>query len=121
MSAEENKTLVRRFFEEAWVKGNAAAVDAFMVPDYVEHPRPSGMPPSREGLKQLISAYRSAFPDLTLALQDIFGEDEMVAIRWSVRGTHLGDWLDIPPTGNHMSATGITIFRIAGGKVVEDR
>jgi len=120
MSAEEkNKALVHEFFEEAWVKGNVAAVDEFMAADYVEHPRPSTLPPGTEGLKQLIAAYRTAFPDLTMTLDDIFGEGEMVAYRWSVSGTHLGDWLGIPPTGNHITATGITIFRIAGGKVVE--
>ncbi len=119
MSAEQNKALVRRFFEEAWVKGNVPAVDEFMAADYVEHPRPSTLPPGTEGLKQLISAYRTAFPDLKMTLDDIFGEGEMVAFRWSVSGTHLGDWFGIPPTGNHITATGITIFRIAGGKVVE--
>jgi steroid delta-isomerase-like uncharacterized protein len=120
MSAEEkNKALVHEFFEEAWVKGHVAAVDEFMAADYVEHPRPSTLPPGTEGLKQLIAAYRTAFPDLKMSLDDIFGEGEMVAFRWSVSGTHLGDWLGIPPTGNHITATGITIFRIAGGKVVE--
>jgi steroid delta-isomerase-like uncharacterized protein len=120
MSAEEkNKALVHEFFEEAWVKGNVAAVDEFMAADYVKHPRPSTLPPGTEGLKQLIAAYRTAFPDLKITLDDIFGEGEMVAYRWSVSGTHLGDWLGIPPTGNHITATGITIFRIAGGKVVE--
>jgi hypothetical protein len=54
VSAEENKTLVRRFIEEAWVKGNSAAVDEFMASDYLEHPLPSGMPPGPEGLNQLI-------------------------------------------------------------------
>jgi predicted ester cyclase len=96
MSAEENKALVRRFFEEAWNKGNVAAVDEFMATDYVEHPLSSELPPGAEGLKQLIIAYRSAFPDLKLTLDDIFAEGEMVAFRWSVRGTHLGDWLGIP-------------------------
>jgi predicted ester cyclase len=117
--SEENKALVRRFFEEAWGKGNVAAVDEFMATDYMEHPRPSSLPPGPEGLKQLIVAYRSAFPDLKITLEDIFGEGEMVAFRWSARGTHLGDWLGIPPTGNHVTATGITIHRIAGRKVVE--
>jgi predicted ester cyclase len=117
--SEEYKALVRRFFEEAWGKGNVVAVDEFMASDYVEHRRPSGMLPGPEGLKQLIVAYRSAFPDLTMTLDDIFAEGDMVAFRWSARGTHLGDWLGIPPTGNHVTATGITIFRIAGGKVVE--
>jgi steroid delta-isomerase-like uncharacterized protein len=120
VSAEEkNKALVRKFFEEAWGKGNVAAVDEFMAADYVEHPRPSTLPPGTEGLKQLIAAYRTAFPDLKMTLDDIFAEGEMVAFRWSVSGTHLGDWSGVPPTGNHVRATGITVFRIAGGKVVE--
>jgi predicted ester cyclase len=118
-SRDQNKALVRRFFEEAWIRGNVAAIDEVMATNYVEHPLPSGLPPGPEGLKQLIVAYRTAFPDLKIILDDIFAEGEMVAFRWSARGTHLGNWLGIPPTGNHVTGTGITIFRIAGGKVVE--
>jgi predicted ester cyclase len=118
VSAEEsNKALVRRFFEEAWVKGNVSAVDEFMAADYVEHPRPSTLPPGAEGLKQLILAYRTAFPDLKLTLDDIFAEGEMVTCLWSTRGTHLSDWYGIPPTGNHFTATGISVLRIAGGEL----
>jgi predicted ester cyclase len=116
---EKNKALVRCYFEEAWAKGNVAAVDEFMAADYVEHPIPSGLPPGTEGLKQATTTYRTAFPDLKATLDDIFAEGEMVAFRWSVSGTHLGNWLGIPPTGNHVRATGITVFRIAGKKVVE--
>jgi predicted ester cyclase len=54
-----------------------------------------------------------------MTLDDLFAEGEMVAFRWSVSGTHLGDWLGIPPTADHVRASGITVFRIAGGKVVE--
>jgi steroid delta-isomerase-like uncharacterized protein len=116
---EKNKLLVREFLGEAWGKGNMAAVDEFMAADYVEHPHPSNLPAGTEGLKQLIAAYRTAFPDLKVTLDDIFAEGEMVAFRWSVSGTHLGDWLGIPPTGNHVTATGITLFRIASGNVIE--
>ena len=120
MAAEEkNKALVRKFFEEAWVKGNAAAVDEFMAADYVEHPLPSSLPPGPEGLKRLITAYRSAFPDLNITLDDIFAEGDRVAFRWKARGTHLGDWLGITPTGTHVMGTGITLFHIAGTTVVE--
>jgi hypothetical protein len=70
-------------------------------------------------LKQTITTYRTAFPDLKATVDDIFAEGDRVAYRWSTRGTHLGEWLGIPPTGYHMAATGITVFRIAGGKVVE--
>ena len=120
MSVEEkNKLLVREFLGEAWGKGDMAAVDEFMAADYVEHPRPSNLPAGTEGLKQLISAYRTAFPDLKINLEDIFAEREMVAFRWSVSGTHLGEWLGVSPTANHVTATGITVFRIAFGKVME--
>ena len=120
MSVEEkHKALVRRFHEEAWNKGNVAAVDEFMAADYVDYPIPSGLPPGTEGLKQTITTYRTAFPDLKATVDDIFAEGDRVAYRWSTRGTHLGEWLGIPPTGYHMAATGITVFRIAGGKVVE--
>jgi predicted ester cyclase len=90
-----------------------------MATDYVAHHIPSGLPPGAEGLKQLIAAYRTAFPDLKINLDDIFGKGDRVAFRWSVSGTHLGDWFGVSPTGDHVRATGITIFRIDGGKVVE--
>jgi predicted ester cyclase len=98
VSAEEkNKALVRRYFEEVWGKANLAAVDDFMAADYAEHPRPSGLSPGSEGLKQLNAAYQSAFPDLKASLDDIFAEGDRVAFRWSFRGTHLGDWVRHPP------------------------
>jgi steroid delta-isomerase-like uncharacterized protein len=120
MSAEEkNEALVRKFFEEAWGKGNLGAVAEFMATDYVAHHLPSGLPPGAAGLKQLIAAYRRAFPDLKSNLNDIFGQGDRVAFRWSVSGTHLGDWFGVSATGDHVATTGITIFRIDGEKVVE--
>ena len=119
MSAEENESLVRRYFEEAWVKRNLAAVDELMVPNYVEHQIPDGRLTSRHSLKQLLAMYYKAFPDMKSVLHDIFAQGDRVMYRWSVNATHLGDWLGISPTGNHMRATGITIYRIVGGKAVE--
>jgi serine phosphatase RsbU (regulator of sigma subunit)/predicted ester cyclase len=118
--AEENKALVRRFFEEAWVERNPAAVDMFVADAYVEH---AGIPGSRwsgrDGLKQLIALYHGAFPDLRSTIEDMFAEDDRVVYRWSAHGTHLGEWAGISPTGNHMTASGITIFRVTEDKVVE--
>ena len=119
MSAQENEGLVRHYFEEAWVKRNMAAVDEFMVPNYVEHQIPDGRLTSRDSLKQLLAMYYRAFPDMKSVLHDILAQGDRVMYRWSVSATHLGDWLGIPPTGNHMTATGITIYRIVGGKAVE--
>jgi predicted ester cyclase len=121
VSAEEkNQALARKFFEEAWGKGNLAAVDEFIAADYVMYPLASGLPPGPEGTKRAITTYRTAFADLQGTVDDIFAAGDRVAFRWSFRGTHLGDWLDIPPTGNHMAATGISVYRMTGGKVVEN-
>jgi serine phosphatase RsbU (regulator of sigma subunit)/predicted ester cyclase len=119
VSAQENEALARRYFEEAWVKRNLAAVDEFMVPDYIEHQIPDGRLTSRDSLKQLLAMYYRAFPDMKSVLHDVLAQGDRVTYRWSVSATHLGDWLGIPPTGNHMTATGITIYRITRSKAVE--
>jgi predicted ester cyclase len=120
VSAEENKALVREFFEEAWVKRNPAAVDMSMAAGYVEHAGfPNSRSAGRDGLKQLIALYHGAFPDLRSTVEDMFAEGDRVAYRWTARGTHLGEWAGISPTGNHMTATGMTIFRVTEGKIVE--
>ena len=62
---------------------------------------------------------RAAAPELQATLDDILAEGEKVALRWSARGTHLGEWLDVPPTGHHFTMSGISIYRIAQGKAVE--
>ena len=119
MSAQENEALVRRYFEEVWAKGNVAAVDEFMAPNYVEHTVPPGSRPGRDTLKQYIAMFHDAFPNMKGILHDIFAQGDRVAYRWSASGTHLGEWAGILPTGLHMTTRGITIHRIAGGRCVE--
>jgi predicted ester cyclase len=116
---QKNKALVRWWWEEVWLKGNMDAMDEFMAPNYVHHPSLPGLPPGPEGMKQALTYYRAAFPQLQATLHDILAEGERVALRWSARDTHLGEWLDIPPTGQHFTISGITIYRIAKGKAVE--
>jgi predicted ester cyclase len=116
---ERNEALVRRYFEEVWVKGNLAAVDEFMDPNYVEHTVPRGQPPGRDTLKQYVAMYRNAFPDVRSVMHDILAQGDRVAYRWSASGTHLGELAGIAPTGLHMTTRGITIHRIAGDRCVE--
>ena len=76
---EKNKALVRRYFEEVWVKGNLAAVDEFMAPDYVEHPVPPGSPPGgRDILKQRVAMFHDSFPNMKRILHDIFAQGDRV-------------------------------------------
>jgi serine phosphatase RsbU (regulator of sigma subunit)/predicted ester cyclase len=119
VSAQDNEALVRRYFEEVWAKGNVAAVDEYMAPDYVEHTAPPGWRPGCDTLKQYVAMYHDAFSDVKATLHDIFAQGDRVAYRWSTSGTHLGELAGIPPTGLHMTTRGITIHRIAGGRCVE--
>jgi predicted SnoaL-like aldol condensation-catalyzing enzyme len=116
---QKNKALTRWWWEEVWVKGNVAATDEFIAANYVDHPNLPGLPPGPEGMKQALTYYRTASPQLQATLDDILAEGERVALQRSARGTHLGEWLDVPPTGHHFTMSGISIYRIAESKAVE--
>ena len=120
MSAEQNKILVRRVYEEIINKGNLNVADEAFSSDYVY--RSPGSPELRgpEGFKQLIAMYRNAFPDLHLDVDSLIAEGDTVVSRWTGGGTHKGELMGIPPTGKHVKVTGVVISRFAGGKAVED-
>ena len=120
MSSEQNKTIVRRAFEEPW-KGNLAVVDELVASDYIGHD-PAGPEPLRgpEGVKEFISAYRAAFPDARITVEQQLAEGDLVATRWSGRGTHEGELMGIEPAGKQVTVSGVTISRLEGGKIVEE-
>ncbi len=120
MSAEENKALARRVLEEMFNKGNLDVADDLLAPDYVDHD--PAMPEDihgPEGFKQYVGAYRSAFPDLHLEIEEQIAEGDLVATRWTGTGTHDGELAGIPPTGKRVTLPGMEIVRISGGKLVE--
>jgi steroid delta-isomerase-like uncharacterized protein len=119
MSTEDNKALVRRFYEEVFNRKNIAAIDEFIAPNVVDHAAPPGTPGGIEGQKQLIGQYLTAFPDLHFTVEDMIAEGDKVVDRITARGTHQGEFMGIPPTGKHATVTAIDITRIAGGKFVE--
>ncbi len=118
--SKENKTIVRRLFEELWNKGNLSVADELFTPNY-EHHDPStpdfGRGPESE--KKRATLYRAAFPDLRLTIEDIIAEGDAVMARWSCRGTHKGDLSGIAPTGKQFTISGVSIARVAGGKMAE--
>jgi steroid delta-isomerase-like uncharacterized protein len=120
MSVEANKALVRKFYDEVWSKGNFDFVYQVFADDYVRHDlRPGNPPPGPGGMKQIASDFRSAFPDLTSTLDLLIGEGDLVAARWTMRGTNTGAWGGVPATGKTPSISGVNIFRFSNGKVVE--
>jgi steroid delta-isomerase-like uncharacterized protein len=119
MAEAENKTIARRFNEDVWGRGDQAALEELFAPDFVDHGALPGQSPDREGHKQILAAFRSAFPDLSVTTEDIIAEGDKVVSRWTARGTHQGELLGTAPTGNEVTFTGIDVLRIAEGKVVE--
>ena len=120
MSTEENKALVRRFYEEVFNKKNLAGLNAFVDPQIIEHALPPGLSAGSEGTRQFIGMYLAAFPDLHLTAEDMVAEGDEVAARFTMRGTHRGEFMGIPPTGKQVTMTGIQIVRIAGGRIAEN-
>jgi steroid delta-isomerase-like uncharacterized protein len=119
MSTEENKAKQRRVWEEIINKGNLAVADELFATNYIYH-GPVGMEfKGPEGLKQLISMFRNAFPDIHVTVEDMIAEGDKVVCRITGRGTHKGEMMGIPPTGKQTEVTGIIITRWAGGKEVE--
>ena len=118
MSTEDNKALVRRFFEEVLNQRNMALIDETVSLAYIEH-TPSGPVYGLEGFKQFVNMYFSAFPDVHYTIEDMVAEGDKVVTRWTGRGTHQGPLMGIPPTGKQATVTGIAIDRFEGGKFVE--
>ncbi|GAC1361414.1 MAG: ester cyclase [Ktedonobacteraceae bacterium] len=117
MSTEDNKVLTRRGYD-ALNERNWAAFDALLALDMVFH-NASTTTQGREPYKQFISRYFTAFPDACLTIEDIIAEGDNAVVRQTFQGTHKGDLMGIPPTGKQANTTGISIFRWANGKVVE--
>jgi steroid delta-isomerase-like uncharacterized protein len=119
--SEEIKALVRRQEEDLFSGGNLELADEIYASHYVGHD-PSN-PEEVRGLqaaKQEAAEYRQAFPDLRVTVEDLIAEEDKVAARLRVRGTHLGDLNGIAPTGRRVDFTGIVISRVEGGRIAED-
>ncbi len=121
MSADDNKALVRRFYEEVWAKGNVAFAHEVFADDYVRHDlRPTKAAPGPAGQAAIAEQFRNAFPDLRWDVDLVFGDGDLVAGRWTASGTHSGAWGEVAPTERAVTFSGVNIFRFDDrGKVVE--
>lgn len=118
MSTEENKALVRRFYEEI-DKGNIDAMDELVAEDYIDHsPPPFPVLPGREGVKEAFRIFWEATPGRHV-VEDQIAEGDKVVTRLTALGRHDNDLPGIPRTGNDMEMTATVIHRIAGGMLAE--
>ncbi len=121
MSTEDNKELVRQFFEEVFNERRLDRADEFVAPDYLDHAAVPGQGPGLEGAKQQRWArYFAAIPDLHATIDDMVAEGDKVAVRFTVEGTQQGELPGVPPTGKHFRISDYCIYRLAEGKVAEN-
>ena len=113
---EQNVELVRKAFE-AFGKGDMEAYGELVAPDYVYYGPSSTY--SLEELKESAKVWWASFPDMSFSMEEIFAVEDKVVLMLMQRGTHTGDFMGIPATGNKFESSGILISRIADGKIVE--
>jgi len=119
---EQNKALIRRWFEEVWNKGRADAIPELFADEGVAHGlSDDAANPLRgpAGFLPFHAQFREAFPNIEVVVEDQIAEGDMVATRCSVRGKHTGHSLGFAATQAPVEFTGVTITRIKDGKIVE--
>jgi steroid delta-isomerase-like uncharacterized protein len=113
-----NTEVIHVVFSEIWSKGNVELIHDLYADNFVGH-FPAGTVHGREGVLARVIAHRTAFPDWTEEVEDTIVDRDRVAVRFTSRGTNLGDFLGHPPTGNRVEISEVAIFKLSGGKIVE--
>jgi steroid delta-isomerase-like uncharacterized protein len=118
--SEQNKTNVRRLFEEVWNKGHVQVIDELISSAYTHHDSSTpDLGHGHESETTRVALYRNAFPDIRFTVEDLITEGETVVARWSCRGTHKGELNGIAPTNKQFNITGVSIVRFTNGKMFE--
>jgi|SRR5690348_8082011 len=119
MSVEENKAIVRKYLDEAWIKRNLSILDELMAPNYARYLPGQTTPLDREGQKRRSAGFHAAMPDLDFLIEDLFAEGDRVVFRVKISGTHEGTFLGVAPTDKRLIATAIDIARLENGEIVD--
>jgi steroid delta-isomerase-like uncharacterized protein len=118
--SSENKMVVRDAIEEIWNQGNLAVVRELAASDVIVHASTLGNEiQGREGIQQIYHIVAAAFPDIHIRVDDQIAEGDKVATRWTAQATHMGACWGVAAKGQRVRVTGISISRIANGKIVE--
>ena len=120
--SEENKQLIRRWFEEVWNNGRAEAIEEMFDENGIAHGLSDDPATPIRGPREFgpfHTLFREAFPNMMIVVEDVVAEGDRVAARCSVRAKHEGDFMGRAATQAPVEFTGITIVRINNGKIVE--
>jgi steroid delta-isomerase-like uncharacterized protein len=113
-----NIEVVHVVHSEIWSKGSVDLIDSVFAENFVGH-FPAGKVHGREGVRARVIAHRLAFPDWTEKVEDTIADRDRVVMRFTSRGTNMGDFLGNPPTRNRVEISEVAIFRLSDGKIVE--
>jgi steroid delta-isomerase-like uncharacterized protein len=114
------KELLRRDPEKIWTDGNLQAIDEIFANQFVVHdPSSPERLEGRDEYREYIKTYRRAFSDLEYAVETILAEDDHAALQYTARGKHDGEFLGLEPTGRNISVSGMELYRIEDGQIVE--
>lgn len=123
MTAEANKAVVLRLYEEVLTRGALAALDQIAAADILDHGMvQAGYPRALATFRQHLTAIRSAFPDLRATVDELIAEGDTVVAIWTMTGTHRAAWpAGFAPTGKVVSLTNVSRLRLRGGQIAEYR
>ena len=118
-TAQENKAVVKRYYDEVLNQRKVELIDELAVEDYVEHDPFPGQGNGRADLEARAGLLLGAFSPLRFTVEDIIGEGDKVVVRWTNAGIHSGNFLGIPPTDREFSIAGIDIHAVRDGRMAE--
>lgn len=119
--AEDPKAIVQRFWDEVWNNRNPAAAQELLAENFVWETPSLGTHRGRAQAMDALGEIRAAYPDMVLTVEEMIAEGDKVTTAWVNTATHRGPYRGVAPTGQNVRWAGITIHRIADGKIVEHR
>jgi len=120
MGIEENKALVSRWIDEIWNQGKLATIDEIFDSSFTFNYAFPGITADLAGYKMTVSAFRNSFQEMHITCEEMVAEGDKVAVRWSGRSVHKGNFMGIPPTNKQVTTAGICIDYIKGGRIVQE-
>jgi steroid delta-isomerase-like uncharacterized protein len=120
VTAESNKRIMERFTSEFLTTGDAALAEEFLSPNIAMH-FAGQQQRGRDAYLAVVAANRDAFPDLVWTVEDMVTDGDTVTVRYTMTGTHRGTFAGVPPTNKTVAAQSMAFYRLADGKIVEER
>lgn len=126
MAVPASEALVRRYYDEMWNQQRLDLADTLFAPDYEDPTAPLGTPRGPAGARDFVAVNFARFPDIEYHVQEMISDGDKVVARWEAQGTNLGPLEPrraptTPGTGKRVAWSGVTIFTMRGGQIVEQR